>query len=97
AVFFDRPLNDLDRPLDPGAKAAGLRQHYPHHPASLPLRPALRPKSRGRSTDPAAISLPQLAPRVQSSVIMPSACDAAARRANLPLHLTGAFVITNTA
>jgi hypothetical protein len=28
-VFLDRPLDDLDRPLHPGAKAPGLRENDP--------------------------------------------------------------------
>ena len=36
AVFFERALDDLDRPFDPGAKPAGLGQHHSHHFASSP-------------------------------------------------------------
>ena len=35
AVFLQRPLDDLDRPLDAGAEAAGLGQDDADHAAQL--------------------------------------------------------------
>jgi hypothetical protein len=36
AVFFERPLDDIDRSFDPGTKASGFGQYHPHDLASSP-------------------------------------------------------------
>src|SRR5207249_4609999 len=33
-IFLKRPLDDLDRPFDPGTKPSGLGKHHSHHLAS---------------------------------------------------------------
>src|SRR5262249_15448693 len=45
--LLERPLDDLDRPLDPGAEAPRLGQHNPHSPIASRIGPV-----RGRPSCP---------------------------------------------